>query len=86
MNVNDERCVCGHVGVDHENGRFKCKACPDETMHIRGTSAEVARADPLKNDTARIAEMLEDYIEESTTRDDSGWEPDPVGYTSPVVE
>jgi hypothetical protein len=30
--MNDERCVCGHVEVDHENGRFKCKACPDETM------------------------------------------------------
>jgi hypothetical protein len=29
--MNDERCVCGHVEVDHENGRFKCTACPDET-------------------------------------------------------
>jgi hypothetical protein len=30
--MNDERCVCGHVDIDHENGTFKCRACPDETV------------------------------------------------------
>ena len=30
--MNDERCVCGHVQIDHENGRFKCWACPEETV------------------------------------------------------
>jgi hypothetical protein len=29
--MNDERCVCGHVEIDHENARFKCRACPDDT-------------------------------------------------------
>jgi hypothetical protein len=30
--MNDERCVCGHVELDHENGRFKCRACPDDAV------------------------------------------------------
>jgi hypothetical protein len=30
--MNDERCVCGHVEIDHENGKFECRACSDETV------------------------------------------------------
>jgi len=30
--MNDERCVCGHVEIDHENGKFECSACSDETV------------------------------------------------------
>jgi hypothetical protein len=32
VSMNDERCVCGHVEIDHENGRFECRACSDDTV------------------------------------------------------
>jgi len=30
--MNDEQCVCGHGELDHEGGRYKCRACPDDTV------------------------------------------------------